>query len=306
MVASQLPRIPPRSSQPLGERRQVALAITPIPYREWNKVHNCNCNLVLVFEDDEDGQEPHTPPLPTPSLMEESHLVEIMQGFYIALADDEADVPALRTFDDEPFTHVVQVSYPTPSDSSWRREEAPRNALVQRLTLVCPAVSHYLCDEKTAVGPEELHAARDFLTLALPYGSTTWWPEELRKDGRPGRGKQSGKGGRVRNAQDEQEDDDDVDAHVVFLAPDHGLDDLIDEQCDRVEQDDDVNVLIVAPTSRAVDVLSILFCYLAFLEEDLAETDSDDEVWEDVPLGPWLMVDMIARHDWLDWSRIGQ
>lgn len=250
-------------------------------------------------QENQDGQEYTPSPSPTPSLEEESHLVEIMEGLYIALADDEADVPALRTFDDEPFTHVLQVNSVTLVGddplalSTWRREEAPRNALVQRLSLVCPAVS-LCCAEQTVVGPKELRAARDFLSLALPHGSTKWWPEELRKDDRD---KQSGH--HEHDTQDEGEEDED--AQYVFLAPDYGLDDLVSEQSDRVEQDDNVNVLIVAPTSRAVDVLTVLFCYLAFLEdttpEDLVEMDYCDEVWEEVAFGPWSMmyVDLIAR-----------
>ena len=311
MVASQLPRLPPKSRRPLRERCQVALAIIPISYRDWNKVYNCNCELVLVFEEveekeekEKDDREHHTPPAsPSPSLIEESHLVEIMDGLYIALVDYETDVPTLRTFDDKPFTHVVQVSYATPnwddplSWSNWRREEAPRNALVQRLGLVCPAVSLCLCAEQTAVGPKELHAAREFLTLALPHGSTKWWPEELRKDYR---GQQS-----EQDAGNEHDDDDKDDANVqvVYLAPDRGLDDLLNEQSDRVEQDDDVNVLIVAPTSRAVDVLSVLFCYLSFLEnttpDDLVDTDYFDQIWNKATLGRWSMfyVELIARCD---------
>lgn len=307
MVAS---RVPSNSCHPLRERCQVALAITPISYRDWNRVYDCNCELVLVFEEEakkgSDDQEHQTlSPSPTPSLEEESHLVEVMQGLYIALVDDEADVPALRTFDDTPFTHVVQVSYTTPIGndplalSHWKREEAPRSALVQRLGLVCPAASLRLCAEQTAVGPKELRAARDFLTLALPHGSTKWWPEELRKGGQGERSEKD-----ERDAQDAQDaQDDGTDVQVVVLAPDCGLDDLLQEQDDPVVQDDDddVNVLIVAPTSRAVDVLSVLFCYLAFLEdttpEDLVGTDYCDRVWEKVTLGPWSMyyVELIAR-----------
>ena len=311
MVASQLPRLPPKSRRPLRERCQIALAIIPISYRDWNRVYDCNCELVLVFEEEEKQEKKHDqehhapPPSPTPSLIEECHLVEIMDGLYIALVDDETDLPALRTFDDKPFTHVVQVSYAAPSWddplslSNWRREEAPRNALVQRLGLVCPAVSLRLCAEQTAVGPKELHAAREFLTLSLPHGSTKWWPEELRKDERDERSERV-----EQDAENEQDDDhDDANVQVVYLAPDSGLDDLLNERSDRVEQDDDVNVLIVAPTSRAVDVLSVLFCYLAFLEnttpDDLADTDYFDQIWDKVTLGRWSMfyVDLIARCD---------
>ncbi|KAG6375619.1 hypothetical protein JVT61DRAFT_3187 [Boletus reticuloceps] len=317
MVAPQTPRLPAKPRQSLRERCQVSLAIIPISYREWNKVYDCNCELVFVFEDEEeekqkkgkkDDQASRTlTPSPTPSLTEESHLVEIMDGLYIALVDDEADLHALHTFDDEPFTHVVQVSYSTPywddplSLSNWRREEAPRNAPVQRLDLVCPTVSLHLCAEQTAVGPKELHAAREFLSLALPHGSTKWWPEKLRKDA-------SGKWSE-RDARDvgkEQDDDDDANVQIVYLAPDCGLDELLNEQSGHVEQDDNVNVLIVAPTSRAVDVLSVLFCYLAFLEDttpdDLVETDYFDQVWDRVTLGRWSMcyVELIAWCDQLD------
>jgi hypothetical protein len=33
-----------------------------------------------------------------------------MDGLFVALVDDEDGLPVLPTFDDEPFTHVVQVS----------------------------------------------------------------------------------------------------------------------------------------------------------------------------------------------------
>lgn len=335
MVASQLPCLPAKARQPLRERCQVALAIIPISYSDWNRVYECNCELVLIFEEEEDekkkkseeveegeeedveededededekgDQEYHSPPpSPTSLLMEESHLVEIMDGLYIALVDDEANVPALSTFDNKPFSHVVQVNYTTPygddplSPSNWRREEGPRIDLVQRLGLVCPAASLRLCAEKTAVGPKELHAAREFLTLALPHGSTKWWPEELRKDVR---GEQSERD--AHDTENEQEDEDnDANVQVVYLAPDHGLDDLLNEHSDRLEQDDDVNVLIIAPTGRAADVLSVLFCYLAFLEDatpdDLVDTDYFDQVWDKATLGRWSMfyVELIARCD---------
>ncbi|KAF8444957.1 hypothetical protein L210DRAFT_3643133 [Boletus edulis BED1] len=311
MVAPQTPRLPAKPRQPLRERCQVALAIIPISYREWNKVYDCNCKLVFVFEDDDEekqkkGNIPTPTPSPTPSLTEESHLVEIMDGLYIALVDDEADLHALHTFDDEPFTHVVQVSYSTPywehplSLSNWRREEAPRHAPVQRLDLVCPAVSLRLCAEQTAVGPNELHAAREFLSLALPHGSTKWWPEKLRKDAL---GKWSERDARDVGEEQDNDDDDEANVQIVYLAPDCGLDQLLNEQSGHVEQDDNVNVLIVAPTSRAVDVLSVLFCYLAFLEDttpdDLVETDYFDQVWDRVTLGRWSMcyVGLIA---WCD------
>lgn len=309
VVTSQLPCLSLKSRQRLCERCQVALAITATSYRDWNKVHDCNCELILIFEAEEeetqDDEEYNTPPpSPTPSLVEETHLVEIIDGLYIALADDEADVRALRTFDDEPFTHVVQVNYVTPPEdmpfslSDWRREETSRNALVQRLSLFCPASSLRLSPEQTAVGPKELLAARDFLTLALPGGSTKWWPEELRKDER---GEPCGEE-KYDVSRELDEGEVDGKARYVYLAPDLGLDAILNEEADLLE-DENVNVLIVAPTSRAVDVLSVLFCYLAFLEDTtikrVADMDYFDEVWQNVVLGPWSMqfVELIAKCD---------
>ncbi|KAG8214180.1 hypothetical protein J3R82DRAFT_10969 [Butyriboletus roseoflavus] len=306
MGAPQPPCLPQEPRQPLRERCELALAIIPISYREWNTLYEINYGLVLVFEDEKEQEEAYyTPPSsPTPSLIEESHLVEIKEGLYIAMVDDEADVSALRTFDDEPFTHVVQVSYVTlpengpPALSKWRREEAPRNALVQRLNLVCSAISHRHCAEKTAMDFEELKAARDFLTLALPHGNTKWWPEELRKDEQ---GDQSGRN--QHDQQNEQDDDDDDNIQFAVLAADYGLDDLLNKQNGRVEEDEEVNVLIVAPTGRGADVLAVLFCYLAFLEgttpKDLVDRDYRDEVWQKVVLEPLSMiyVGLVARHD---------
>lgn len=309
MTASQLSSLFPESRQPLRDRCQVALSIIPISYRDWNRVYDCNCELVLEFEDGrEKGQEhPPPPPSPTPSLTEECHLVEIMDGLYIALVDDEDDLFGLRTFDDEPFTHVVQVSYILPSWEDplleWRGEESPRNALVQHLELFCPAVFLHSRADYTAVGPKELHAAREFLTLALPHGSTKWWPGELRKGGGVGQGEKEKDAHAVAN---EQEDSDEENVQVVYLAPDFGLDDFLNEQNDRVVQEDKVNVLIVAPTSRAADVLSVLFCYLLFLEDtttdDLVETDYFDQIWDNVTLRRWCLryVEMVGKGNLLD------
>ncbi|KAF8554787.1 hypothetical protein OG21DRAFT_1026843 [Imleria badia] len=307
MVTSQFFPLPPKPCQSLRERRQVALSIVPISYRDWNKVYNCNCELVLIFEDEGEKDQAHSlpPPSPTPSLIEECHLVEIMDGLYIALVDDEDDLPALRTFDSEPFTHVVQVSYILPGWENplldWRGEESPRNDPVQHLELFCPAVFLHMREDQTTVGPKELHAAREFLTLALPYGSTKWWPEELRKDGGAEQGEKD-----AHSAVNEQDGDDDANVQVLCLAPDSGLDNLLNEQNDWVGQDDKVNVLIVAPTSRAVDVLSVLFCYLLFLEEttpdDLVETDYFDQVWDNVTFQRWCLryVEMVGMGNLLE------
>ena len=298
---------PPESRRPLRERCQVALAITPISYRDWNRVYDCNCELVLVFEEDDyqrhwdDRDTPTSSPSPTHSLAlaEESHLLEVVHGLYIALVDDEADIPALRTFDDRPFTHVVQVDYtiPTPRAndplvlSNWGREEAPRSALVQRLGQVHPAASLRLCLEQTAVGPCELRAARDFLSLALPHGNTKWSSSALYsgEDGEWGHWNEryAQVGGDV-----DADTDANADGQFVVLAPDYGLDEWPqDEPLVHVDDDDDVNALIVAPASRAVDVLSVLFCYLAFLADmtpkDLVEAVYFDRNWVDVTLGPW-------------------
>lgn len=309
MVDSQSPRLPPESRRPLRERCRVTLTIVPISYQEWNTVYDTNDELVLVFEDDQEkkgekDKQKHPPPHRSPSLLEESHLVEVMDGLYIALVDDDANLRALRTFDDEPFTHIVRVSYRTPyrrhplSVDNWRKKEGSRSAGVQRLDLLCPAISLRLCTDQTALGPNELHAAREFLTLALPYGSTKWWPEELRKF----EGDKKGEPEAHYVANEDDNDDDDPDVQVVYLAPDHcELEDLLNGRSDRDEQDNKVNVLIVAPTRRAVDVLSVLFCYLSFLEDttpdELVETDYFDHVWDNVRLGLWSMsyVELIAR-----------
>ena len=226
-------------------------------------------------------------------MIEESHLVEVIEGLYIALVDDEADIPTLCTLDDEPFTHVVQVSYVTPGDNSrpllqWR-DKVSRNTLVERLHLFCPASDLQLRSEQAAaVGPAQLKAARDFLALALPYGSTKWWPEELRKD------KRDNQSWRNRHEQLNEQDDDDDDAQFVSLAPDYGLDDLLNKRCDPLEQDDKVNVLIVAPTFRAVDVLTILFCYLTFAlditRKEIVDFNYHDEVWQNVDIEEWSMI----------------
>lgn len=285
MVAS-----PTNHGKSLRERCQVSLTITPISYRDWNKVHSCNCELVLVFEEECNKNDPTPPPSRksrTRSLAKASHLVEVIPGLHIALVNKQADVPALRTSGGEPFTHIVQVSYGTPignaplAPSYWGREEAPRS-----LGLVCPTPPPRLYADRTVVGPNELHAARDFLSLALPYGSTKWWPEEQRKDGQDewcGRDKH--------DAEDAEDEGQDADVQFVALAPDYGLDELLLEKGDPDihDIDEDVNVLIVAPRRRAVDVLSVLFFYLEFLEDSTPKHSVNyrDRVCKKVRLGPW-------------------
>ena len=298
MVAPCLPKKSP-TRQPLHERRRVPLAIIPISYREWNTLLNNNYGPDPVIEatteqdDQEDDHEYYIPP-PSPdhAMIEKSRLVEVIEGLYIAMVDDEADLPTMRTFDDEPFTHVVQVSYEMPMDdppplSQWRREEVPRNEPVEHLRLVCPVSDLHLWPEEAVVGPNELKAARDFLALALQYKRSEWWPEELRRD------EEDNQSWRNRYGQQDDDDDDGDDAQFVDLAPDYGLDYSLNGQWNPAEQDR-VNVLIVAPTCRAVDVLTILFCYLTFAVDikphEIMDLDYCDDVWQKVDIGVWSMI----------------
>ncbi|KAF8558230.1 hypothetical protein OG21DRAFT_1300137 [Imleria badia] len=52
----------PSLASPLRERRQVALFLISISYRDRNRVYHCNCELVLVFDDEEVKDQEHSPP----------------------------------------------------------------------------------------------------------------------------------------------------------------------------------------------------------------------------------------------------
>ena len=238
-------------------------------------------------DDDDDHRIP--PPSPTPSLEVRNHLLEIKEGLYIALADDEASIGVLRTFDLKLFTHLVHVTYATPMGNKLPLITTQ----MQRLDITCPAASLHLPADQTAVDSLQLGAARDFLTLVLPHGSAKWWPEEQRRVGKVG----DWRDGRL--AQDEQSMD--ADTQFVMLAP-GGPDEFQNEQDEpELQADIDINALIVAPTGRPVDVVSILYCYLAFLEgttaDNLTLDGYYDPLWAEVTLGPQTMgqVNLMAR-----------
>ncbi|KAH7883354.1 hypothetical protein F5I97DRAFT_232141 [Phlebopus sp. FC_14] len=181
-------------------------------------------------------------------LNEKSHMEEIVPGLYVAFADDDFEADALRTFDYTRFSHVVQVMR---ARNATRRSEEAVDPITGtcKLRLSCPAYGHD--DRHTALKFPQLLAARDFMSLALPYQKH---PSRLR--------------------------------HVS-----HG----------------DVNLLVVAPTARTVDIMSIVVCYLAFISarhancvlEYIDEVEEFDETWKGESLTAYgaHFVEYVATHD---------
>ncbi|KAL4062778.1 hypothetical protein V8B97DRAFT_1877416 [Scleroderma yunnanense] len=114
------------------------------------------------------------------SLYDASHLEEILDGLYVAYANDENELAALRTFYDREFSHILQVALVPPIISSpmsvrigqlsgGRSEEmAQGGRQTHKLRLAVPALPR-IGHTQILLSASQLLAARDFLALAMPY-----------------------------------------------------------------------------------------------------------------------------------------
>ncbi|KAF9222427.1 hypothetical protein BS17DRAFT_188305 [Gyrodon lividus] len=107
--------------------------------------------------------------VPSDYLTEKSHIEEVVHGLFVAFADDDFEAAALRTYDDQEFTHIVQVTLgPEKEMTIGKGEETLRYGIgTQKLRLSCPTYGSG--EGHTLLSSDQLLAARDFLSLALPY-----------------------------------------------------------------------------------------------------------------------------------------
>ncbi|KAG0701172.1 hypothetical protein DFH29DRAFT_852912 [Suillus ampliporus] len=158
------------------------------------------------------------------------HLQEIVEGLYVAFADAH-EVDTLCAEAGVPFSHILRIEPVEDVAASDSRSEETMDGVfgAQKLTLKCPAQGNGA--GFTALNASQLLAARDYLSLIMPYSN------------RP----------------------------VPKIHP----------PCFNVQ------LLVVAPAGRVVDVMSVVVCYLAFSSRHHAETvmqligeEEYDEVWK--------------------------
>ncbi|KAG1882468.1 hypothetical protein F4604DRAFT_1744214 [Suillus subluteus] len=158
------------------------------------------------------------------------HLQEIMECLYVASADAH-EVDTLCAEAGVPFSHILQIEpVEDIAGSGSRSEEMMEGVLrTQKLTLKCPRQGR--SQGYTALSASQLLAARDYLSLIMPYSSRS-----------------------------------------------------VPKQPPRFN----VQLLVVAPADRTVDVMSVVVCYLAFASGYHAETvmqcigeEKYDEVWKE-------------------------
>jgi hypothetical protein len=174
---------------------------------------------------------------PSDYLTEKSHLEEIIHGLFVAFADDDFEATALRTYENKEFSHIVQVTLgPEEEMVAGRGEETLRYGIgTQKLRLSCHTDGSG--DGPTVLSADQLLAARDFLSLAMPYTN-------------------------------------------------YKLPSMPKSHCD-------VKLLVVAPSDRTVDAISIIVCYLAFASgkpaatvlQYINEVEEFDAVWKGDTLG---------------------
>ncbi|KIJ66108.1 hypothetical protein HYDPIDRAFT_44960, partial [Hydnomerulius pinastri MD-312] len=157
---------------------------------------------------------------------------EIVRGLFVAFADVDFEAAALRTDENKEFSHVVQVTLlPEKDITGGRTEETLRyGRCTQKLRLSCP--TYGTGAGHTVLSAPQLLAARDFLSLAMPYTN-------------------------------------------------YKLPSMPQSHCD-------VKLLVVAPTGRTVDAMSIIACYLAFASgkpaatvmQYINEVEDFDQAWK--------------------------
>ncbi|KAI9571587.1 hypothetical protein HD554DRAFT_2311936 [Boletus coccyginus] len=176
--------------------------------------------------DDDEEKDKNIPKISPYDLERKTHIEMMIERLYVAVADNDLEIAALRTRDHKKFTHIVRVVFdPLAHDdniapSSWSSEEIYHDGDglgPYELRLACPALTRHYSDGLTALKEKQLLAARNYITDTMPSRNEDW---------------------------DEEKES------LAFS--------ILDE-CE------DPRVLIVGPTDRSVDVLTVLVCYMAFL-----------------------------------------
>ncbi|KIK97635.1 hypothetical protein PAXRUDRAFT_135930 [Paxillus rubicundulus Ve08.2h10] len=183
-------RSPPKPRLSLRERCRVSFTVQTAPF---NESPETQARIYQTLEPRKNNlprrsvrvRVPTPPPYPialedvfdTPDagpsdyLTEKSHLEEIIHGLFVAFADDDFEAAALRTYEHREFSHIVQVTLgPEGEVVAGRGEETLRYGIgTQKLRLSCP--TERSGDGPTVLSSDQLLAARDFLSLAMPYSN---------------------------------------------------------------------------------------------------------------------------------------
>ena len=154
---------------------------TPIIHRMPSPTFSDDEDLYDFDSDDESGSEAETDSsLEDDPINEKSHLEEILDGLYVAYADDEDEIAELRTFHYRKFSHILHVvpvpcvfTEPIPGRvdqpaGTVNEEIAQSRRQTRTLSLSVPEIPN-VSQTQTLLNPSQLLAARDFIALAMPY-----------------------------------------------------------------------------------------------------------------------------------------
>jgi hypothetical protein len=132
------------------------------------------------YDDEEDDDAPEVFPY---DLARKTHIEMIIAPLYVAVADNDREIAALRTRHRDKFSHIVRVVFDPLSSrhnniapSSWKLEEInpDHDDAPYELRLKCPALSRQNRDDLTALKAKQLIAARKYIARVLPDRNDDW------------------------------------------------------------------------------------------------------------------------------------
>ncbi|KAN0075495.1 hypothetical protein V8E55_011518 [Tylopilus felleus] len=133
-----------------------------------------------IVEEVEEYEDEDTPEVFPYDLVRKTHTERMTQHLYVALADNDREIAALRTVDREKFNHIVRIVFKPLSrrgnilPSSWSTEEIHRDDGPSELRLTCPGLTLHFGDKLTALTEKQLLAARNYVTQSLPERNDRW------------------------------------------------------------------------------------------------------------------------------------
>ena len=116
-----------------------------------------------------DKEDEDIPEVSPDDLERKTHIEMMVDSLYIAVADNDREIAALRTRLHKTFTHIVRVVFDplAPNDnitpSSWSSDEICHDSGPYELRLTCPALTRHYSNGLTALKEKQLLAARNYI-----------------------------------------------------------------------------------------------------------------------------------------------
>ncbi|KAG6377727.1 hypothetical protein JVT61DRAFT_14499 [Boletus reticuloceps] len=127
-------------------------------------------------DEDEDNDVPEVFPY---DLVHKTHCQRVIRGLYVAVADNDREIAALRTVHRAKFTHIIRVVFNPLSrnnimPSSWAVQEIYPDDGPHELRLRCPPLMRHYDGKLTALRENQLLATRNYIARALPHRNDMW------------------------------------------------------------------------------------------------------------------------------------